>query len=232
LERVGVLWGTSERFKENPIALVELIKETPEKVGILTVEQMSTVLATAREPDVLATIVIGGFAGLRPEEIARLQWSAIDLEQGLIDCGADLTKTAKSRYVKVEPVLAAWLRQHCRQEIGKPDLIQEENFRRRFDIARRTAGFRIRGPKEIKENGEPLSVGEIATLEKARIPWPHDALRHSYASYHIAKFQDAAALALQMGHATTKLIFSNYRHRVKQTEAEGWWALMPKKAIG
>jgi site-specific recombinase XerD len=216
-----------KRIKENPIALVELIKETPEKVGILTVEHMATLLAAAREPDVLATIAIGGFAGLRPEEIARLKWSAIDLEQALIDCGADLTKTAKSRYVKIEPVLAAWLRWCCLKEIGRPELIQAENFRRRFDIARRTAGFRLRGPQEAKENGEPLSAEEMANLDKSRIPWPHDALRHSYASYHIAKFQDAAALALQMGHTTTKLIFSNYRHRVKLSEAEAWWGLMP-----
>lgn len=30
-----------------------------------------------------------------------------------------------------------------------------------------------------------------------------------------------------MGHATTKLIFRNYRHRVKQTKAEAWWGLLP-----
>jgi integrase len=53
-------------------------------------------------------------------------------------------------------------------------------------------------------------------------------LRHSYASYHIAKYQDAAGLALQLGHTTTKLIFSSYRLRVKQSEADVWWALMPQ----
>jgi integrase len=216
-----------KRIKENPIALVELVKETPVKVGILTARQMAALLAAAHEPDVIATVAIGGYAGLRPEEIARLKWSNVDLEQGLIDCGADLTKTAKSRYVKIEPILTAWLRQRCLTEIGKPELIQGENFRRRFDAARRAVGFKIRGPQETKENGEPLSLEEIAVLERTRTPWPHDALRHSYASYHIAKFQDAATLALQMGHTTTKLIFSNYRHRVKQTEAEAWWKLMP-----
>jgi hypothetical protein len=73
-------------------------------------------------------------------------------------------------YVKIEPVLAAWLRRNCLAEIGKPDLIQAENFRRRFDIARRTAGFRIRGPQETREDGEPFSDEEIGTLEKTRIP--------------------------------------------------------------
>jgi integrase len=216
-----------KRIKENPIALVELVKETRDKVGILTVSQMAALLAGSREPDVIATVAIGGFAGLRPEEVARLEWSKIALEQGLIDCGADLTKTAKSRYVKIEPVLTAWLRRHCLTEIGQPEPIQGKNFRRRFDEARRAVGFRIRGLQEKNDQGDPVPPEEVAVLDETRVAWPHDALRHSYASYHIAKFQDASVLALQMGHTTTKLIFSNYRHRVKEAEAAAWWVLQP-----
>ena len=59
-------------------------------------------------------------------------------------------------------------------------------------------------------------------------PWPHDAFRHSYASYHLAVFEDAAALALQMGHRTTKMIFSNYRARVKKTDGQLWWGMLPE----
>jgi integrase len=166
---------------------------------------------------------------LRPEEIARLNWSSVDLEHGQIDCGAEITKTAKSRYVKIEPVLAAWLRKSCHALLGTAAPVQGANFRRRFDAARRMAGFAIRGPLEMNGDGATLSAGEIAAREKNLIPWPHDALRHSYASYHVAKFQDAAALALQMGHTTTKLIFSSYRHRVKQSDADAWWGIMPKE---
>jgi hypothetical protein len=46
------------------------------------------------------------------------------------------------------------------------------------------------------------------------VPWPHDALRHSFASYHLAKFQNAPSLALELGHQSNALIFSNYRRRV------------------
>jgi hypothetical protein len=38
------------------------------------------------------------------------------------------------------------------------------------------------------------------------VPWPHDALRHSYASYHLAKSQNAPALALELGHQSNTLI--------------------------
>jgi hypothetical protein len=48
-------------------------------------------------------------------------------------------------------------------------------------------------------------------------------LRHSYASYWIAKFRNAAALALQMGHATTEMIFQHYREVVTRQDAKEYW---------
>jgi integrase len=41
--------------------------------------------------------------------------------------------------------------------------------------------------------------------------WPNNGLRHSFASYHIAKHQNAPQLALEMGHTTPRMIFDNYR---------------------
>ena len=68
-----------------------------------------------------------------------------------------------------------------------------------------------------------------AVRTAARIPeWPDNALRHSFASYHIAHFKDAKSLALEMGHTTTTLIFSNYRQLVKPKEAERYWNIKPQ----
>jgi integrase len=58
-------------------------------------------------------------------------------------------------------------------------------------------------------------------------PWPNDALRHSFASYHLAAFKDAAALALEMGHESTRLIFKSYREVVTQAEADRYWGVFP-----
>jgi integrase len=209
--------------KENPVAAIEKLKEARGKVGILTPAQMAKLLTAAQgERDLLTTVAIGGFAGLRPEEVARLKWSAIDLDHGQIDCGSELTKTAKQRYVKIEPVLSEWLRPlmcifSSSNEAAKMN-IHEENFRRRWDAMRKSAGFAIAG------SGAALTDGEKAAL----IPWPHDALRHSFASYHLAKFELIDVLALQMGHENTKMIFKNYRERVKAADAEAWWKLLPE----
>jgi len=63
--------------------------------------------------------------------------------------------------------------------------------------------------------------------KQAGVIWPKNALRHSFASYHISKFKDAAALALEMGHRTTNLIFSHYREVVTPDKAEDYWQLAP-----
>ena len=57
--------------------------------------------------------------------------------------------------------------------------------------------------------------------------WPSNALRHSFASYHLAHFNDAAALALQLGHTNSNLVFQHYRQIVKPKDAEKYWKLFP-----
>jgi integrase len=57
--------------------------------------------------------------------------------------------------------------------------------------------------------------------------WPSNALRHSFASYHLAHFNDAAALALELGHTDAGLVFQHYRQVVKPKEAHRYWEIMP-----
>ena len=67
-----------------------------------------------------------------------------------------------------------------------------------------------------------------ATRVAAKIHhWPSNALRHSFASYHLAHFNDAAALALQLGHTDAGLVFQHYRQIVKPKDAEKYWNLSP-----
>lgn len=57
--------------------------------------------------------------------------------------------------------------------------------------------------------------------------WPSNALRHGFASYHLAKFEDAAKLALALGHADQELIFRNYRELVTPNQAAKYWDIRP-----
>ena len=58
-------------------------------------------------------------------------------------------------------------------------------------------------------------------------PWPGNALRHSYASYKLAKWPDAAALALEMGNSPA-VILRHYRSLVNPAAAKAFWNLTPK----
>jgi integrase len=148
-------------------------------------------------PDILPYIAIGLFAGLRRAELERLHWSEIDFESGLIEVTAKNAKTARRRHVTMQPNLRDWLLPLRKH---KGNVTPEENFRQLFDQAR-----------------EAAAISE----------WPDNALRHSFASYHLAHFKDAKALALEMGHTNEDMIFTNYRQLVKPKEADRYWSIKP-----
>jgi len=51
---------------------------------------------------------------------------------------------------------------------------------------------------------------------------PDNALRHSFASCHLAHFKDAAVLALETGHTDSGMIFDHYREAGEAASAENW----------
>lgn len=68
-----------------------------------------TALLTAAKPEMLPYLALGAFAGIRTAEIARLDWSAVQLERGFVEIGTKLAKTRSRRLVPVPPAMAAWL---------------------------------------------------------------------------------------------------------------------------
>jgi len=86
---------------------------------------------------------------------------------------------------------------------------------------------------QLSGNVTPPKYRELldAAREAAGIEqWPHNALRHSFASYHLAHFNDAAALALELGHTNSNLVFQHYRQLVKPKQAERYWKIIPASA--
>ena len=64
----------------------------------------------------------------------------------------------------------------------------------------------------------------------AKIPeWHQDVMRHSYASYWLAKNEDINKLTLFMGHETTAMLWKHYHKAVKKTEADAYWSITPQK---
>ena len=57
--------------------------------------------------------------------------------------------------------------------------------------------------------------------------WKQDVMRHSFASYWLAKHGDINALTLQMGHTTTTMLWKHYHKAAKRADAEKFWKIAP-----
>jgi integrase len=68
----------------------------------------------------------------------------------------------------------------------------------------------------------------IAFARNHGVAWPHNCLRHSYASYRLAAVPDAARVALEMGNSPQKLM-TNYRELADEHDAAAWFAIAPKR---
>lgn len=68
--------------------------------------------------------------------------------------------------------------------------------------------------------------------KQADVTWVHDAMRHSFGSYHLARHEDAAKTALQMGHTSNLVLFNHYRDLVEREQAEAYWEVMPSEGGG
>jgi len=166
--------------------------------------EILTVAQTARLLESASAVTlpywaIGAFAGLRVAEIERLAWEEVDFERGLIEVKAAKAKTGSRRHVHIQPNLAEWLAPY-HTATGPVCPI---GLRKRLDADRERAG--------LLEN------------------WPQNALRHSYGSYMLSRFPDAAALALQMGNSPA-MIFKHYRELVKPADAVKYWEIKPASA--
>jgi len=181
----------------NPTEKTAQAREPKTKPGILSVDQARALLESA-SPEILPYVAIGLFAGLRRAETERLDWSEIDFDNGHIEVTAEKSKSkVANRFITMHPNLREWLLP-LRKLRG--NVAPLENFRQLFDQARVAAGI---------------------------TEWPDNALRHSFASYHLAHFKDAKALTLEMGHTDSGMLFNHYRALVKPNDADRYWNIRP-----
>jgi integrase len=182
----------------NPVEVIDKLRVPSQAPAIFTPDLFRTVLAKA-PASLIPSFVLGGFGGLRTSELLRLDWAEVDLARGFIHVAAAKTKSARRRLVKILSNLHAWLVPYAR------------------------------GTGPVFAGTERQYWHQLADLEatEPKTSWPPNGLRHSYASYHLARFENAAELALQLGHTTHRLIFEHYRELVTPEAAAQWWAIYP-----
>jgi integrase len=202
----------------NPVEDTAMPNLREGEVGILSPEETRAVLDAACSA-ILPAFAIGAFAGLRTAETEALDWREIDLEAGYIEVRAKNAKMRKRRLVPIPDNLRAWLTPLVQRE-GK---VWPKNGRKHRDDTLKAAGF-----------GSPHWLTEDERKAGLKLkPWPKNALRHSYASYHLAHHQDSAALSLQLGHpGDGDMLFAHYRQLVKPAAAAAYWDIFPHDHAG
>lgn len=115
--------GYLPRDREVEAALVKRVKDPGKRIRVFSPAEMSRLLqaascgvasrrgrpAIAPRPDLVPFIAIGGFAGVRPMEIGRLEWGDIQWKRGVIEVAKHKAKTASRRLIPIQPNLAEWL---------------------------------------------------------------------------------------------------------------------------
>ncbi|MDB6172262.1 MAG: integrase family protein [Chthoniobacteraceae bacterium] len=195
----------------NPLEKIEVATLDDAPPGILTVEQCSTLLFTAAEFEegvMLPYVAIGLFCGLRASELAALDWAEVSLPERTVEVTAAKAKTRTRRNVTISDNLAAWLAPHNR--LNGP-IAPQDDLAYTWERLRKAAGLRIKKTP----NGQ------------TGIPWPKNAMRHSFASYHVAHHKNAPLTSLEMGHDNPNQLFSAYRELVKPKAAAAFWELAP-----
>jgi len=126
---------------ENPVD--EIPKQNVEEKEILplSIEEAQRLLKCAekKHTECAAALGIMLWAGIRPNEVARLHWEDIDLEERIILVRCRNSKTGGARHVDMCPALVHWLKR-ARRNGGK---ICPKNWTRKWQNLRQDAGFAV-----------------------------------------------------------------------------------------
>jgi integrase len=178
------------------LARVEKRSEKSTPVEIFTPAQLATLLKKA-SPAIAPCLALGAFAGLRSEEILRLDWADVEKRPGFIEVAAHKAKTATRRIVPISDNLARWLA-----------------------IAPRSA-------ERVWPHSKAWFFEAMRNVASdAKIKWKQNALRHSFISYRLAEIQDVNRVALEAGNSP-QMIFRHYRELATPEQARTWFSIAP-----
>ena len=122
-----------------------------------------------------------------------------NVREGFIHITPGIAKIGQVRNVEIEPTLAAWL---AAAGVHAPEeLICPTNWKRKNQATRKLAGLANR----------------------------QDVARHSYATYHLAKYRNRGLLEENMGHSqNSAMLMRHYRAAATPAQAEAYWAILPE----
>ncbi len=194
----------------NPCPTGEYIPEKNDHIAIATPRQARYCLRLCERkyPHLILYHAIGFFAGLRPFELAKLRPDDISLQHGEILVRADTSKSKRTRVVKIEPNLRAWIVRYLDKD--KEEVVRSKNFTNAIKKLRADLGYRVGGENKDAEK------------------YPQDLMRHSFGSYHLKKYSHRGILAEQMGNSIAVVGEHYVNPRITPNDLAAYWAIRPK----
>jgi integrase len=164
-------------------------------------------LIAAADDKILPLIVIGGFAGLRHSEIARLEWQDIDLEEGFIEVKpVEGTKSDETR--RIVPI--------------------KDNLKQFLLPLVKKNGKVLTHANTTKQLLKTADATGDTVKEIEAMAWKHNALRHTYISARVAESGDVPRVADEAGNSP-HVIRTNYLKRIRPAAAAEWFSITPIK---
>jgi len=208
--RAAFNFGVKRGFlSENPIDRLDFATRAKKEVETIPTDKVRAMLDAALADDLplVPYLTFGLFAGVRPEDEAfGLEWRDFDERDGVLTIRPEISKTARRRFIKLQPNALEWLRVY------------------------RERGGDISGAI-VPYAESPLRTHRLANRAAAGVEhWPNSAMRHTFCSNHLAKFEDVNALTLMTGHTSPTMLWNHYYKAVRKEEAERYWQIMPPAA--
>jgi integrase len=181
-------------------------KKTRRDPEFFTPEEMRALLRAAAAGErgthyQVAMLVLGGFVGLRTEEVMRIQWEDILLDHKIARLHGDITKTSRRRMARLPDNAVAWLRKVERASGPVVTESVRDALYRREDIQ-----------------------------HAAGVVWKNNGLRHSYVTYSMALERNAFMVAEQVGNSPG-VLHEHYMGLVLPTDAEEWFGITPDNTL-
>jgi len=189
----------------NPIDKASRPKIQDAMAEVLKARQVDTLLRFAEKKewkDRLTICVLVLFCGCRVEEAVKLRWSDIVWHTHTVRISEKIAKKRRARINEMSENAIEWI------YWTRPD-----DYETNRDL--------------ILEGDWKSKLSYLRT--ESKVQYSQNAMRHSFASYHLMKHQSAERTCLQLGHVGDyKTLFSHYRNLVSKNEANRYFSIIPK----
>lgn len=183
---------------DDPTEAVVMPKRKPGR-NILTPAQMTALLDLDLPDHVRALLLLGGFAGLRTEEVERMDWANLNTKTGQIHVPPEAIKDSGGFDQRIV-------------DFTEP-------------LKRRRAWLAKQNGKIIPVASETLHTHRRRACAPVLAQWPDNCLRHSFATYHLARAKNAGLTAYQMGHTSAAMVQRVYAVPAALADWKAWWAI-------